>query len=296
MSSKGAEIRKKLRQITDSHESENVEYAIGQVLEINTDPTDALYNTCKVRILSNKGLYVTDDNPLRFDNKDFNDNVITPAQKINIQEQYSNGLILENVAMSVNGSDNQSINYPVINSEVIVFTSRFQQPFIAQYSDIQWGKSVYNDAISYHGQTIDGANGFAWNILGDSDIFFQFIPWSEDETKGLFEVNCNEIQLASSTSSNAPLFQINDSGVGIKCNNGSVFISNSGQIQIESGQPILIKGSLISIKNDANNMNALLQNMLTLMTTLSNSGGPCVPTDTTLPLTIASQINSLLGT
>ncbi len=221
----GSEIRNKIRQLSGTHESEDVEYAIGEVIEINTDPN--LMNTCKVKLLSsrtvNGEILFVDNGNSPFANK------ISDTDKEKIQSHFE-GLILNNVSMSVSGGTKNSLSIPTIGSNVIVMMSRYQQPFIAQYSDIQYGQTSYSNGnvINLEGYvTVLRADGSTFSTNGNA--------WVVKDNNG---ENFGEVELYSDTdNNNYPKFEAN---IGL----GKAHIgNNSTQIEVDCGLPQVVMGA-----------------------------------------------------
>ncbi len=261
--SRGSEIRKKIRIISDSHQAENTEYAIGRVLEVNTDNTDPLYNTCRVEIISSNSVNSSSDIPIKFAETDFNDNTITEAHKDEINTLYKGGLVLENVAMSVNGTEGQTINYPEIGSEVIVVYSRYQQPFITQYSNLHSSLTRYADAEFINGN-VGGFNGFSWNILmGHSHM--SLFPL--DENVGSFNVVADDISFG--VKDNEINISVQHGRVLLKKNCANIALKDSGDIDIVTCKQLFLSGDKILIGNETESLGDILNDFLALMSVAS---------------------------
>ena len=293
---RGSELRTKIRKIAGTHESDNVEYAIGTVIAIN--PNDGfLKNTCQVKLVSSKSINGDSsvfDSPISIPNIDASGHPISDAQKKSITDQYT-GLILNNVALSVNTSDKESLTIPEIGSQVVVLMSRYQQPFITQFSKILYNETHYGTAIAYSGRNLKGDNGFQWSVIDDTrsgkNSFFGIQPDPNDKAHSLFEVVSKTIEIGTKTgtaSLNAPRMIMANDIIGLYNNNSGIELNQNGHILITSP-------NTITIKNPMTDLNSILHNILDLIISLSNSGGPCVPANPTAYTQILAQINSLLG-
>ena len=281
------EIRNRIRKISGTLENDSAEYAIGIVTEINPFDSD-LANTCKVKLISSKSI----TGEIYFgDGTDLNGNNITEDEKSAIKSHYANGLILNNVALCVSGGTQSSLSIPSIGSNVIVMMSRYQQPFIAQFSNIEYNKTTYGKAIAYAGNDGFGNDGFGWSIINDDNYLVLF---ENVNGNSVLSGSFNEINLGTKNFT----LQLNN-------NLAEIGFKNGKGIQLSNGNIVIIAPGTghIAIKNDTESLNSVLHKIATCLTDISNivvpSGGgalaalaPSLVADIS---TAVSAINNLLA-
>lgn len=291
------EIRNLIKKLAGTFDTDVIEYAIGEVTEINypegsTSIYDSpeFYNTCKVKVLTSRSI---ESDSIIYDAN-------TTIEEQGVLNSLYPGLVLNNVSLAVDGTSITNLSIPAVGSKVVVFMSKYQKPFITQYSNIDYKKDIFadGDAVSFSGKDTRNLAGFAWEILSkrDSAHIMQFLPQATDNTKSIYQLTSELVNI--NTPDDSKKIRIQDDLVGLGYNNNGVQIqSNDATLYTANSHVTCFTTGKVEIANTVDTLGNLLGD-ITILFSISaapsgGSGGPLVAGSavvlsngvTTVPLT-----------
>lgn len=296
-----SDIQKLIKKLAGTDKDDKNRYCVGKVIGINHETytqfeNDKVYysttqnflpsNTAQVKLISSTS--IDGSAGIKFEKNDASGNTISQKIKDAIIEQYNNGLVLNRVSISVDGSVETTHNIPKINSNVIVCMANNQHPYISQFSEISNSVESYGTAKFFKGRSVNGnENGFYWFLKTDVNFqnYLGFFPNNTAQRNTFLDINVNNILLNTGggdtpidnrkniihmisdgtsnfidiKSENSEL-QLNNTFTKLSNNNKKIEI-NTDLIEINPGNT----GGKISITNGTENLAYILTDAITII-------------------------------